>query len=127
MEPFPFAAPFYRLALRIAIVVCTTFIAGCGHEGLAPMEVLPPERTFPVVPVTPSIAELAVRDTIRFHAVLKSPTASVVWTSSHPDVVEIDSITAFARAVGPGWATITAALRGENFRGGASVTVIPSP
>ena len=125
MEAFAFAPLSYARALKIAVFTSAILVAGCGRESAAPMEISPPERTFPVVLVTPSSVELAVGDTIRFHAVFKRGMTSIVWTSNHPDVVEIDSVTGFARARAAGWVTVTAALRDENFRGGAQVTVIP--
>ncbi len=116
-----------RRSVMVSIIAFAALGAGCDHESAALMDPQPPGKGISAITVTPVAAELAVGDTMRFHAVLKRPTAAVVWSSSRPEVVQIDSLTGFVRALAPGWVTLTAALRDENFRAGAQVTVIPHP
>ena len=101
----------------------------CGDPGEPNRPTPPlPRRGITGISVSPGSVTLAVGDTFRLRAVamLEEPSrdTAVVWTSSRPAVVHVDSLEGVVRAISPGWATIIATLRTNvNFKAGSEVTV----
>ena len=111
------------MAAGLAIAV------SCSDPGEpSPPEVPPPRRGITGLSVSPGRVTLAVGDTFRLRAIASleysSGDTAVVWASSRPAAVHVDSLEGIVRAISPGWATITATLRTNvNYKAGSEVTV----
>jgi hypothetical protein len=123
---------FDCLRLRCASLLMAGWLAtavSCSDPG-EPSRPEPalPRRGITGLTVSPGRVTLAVGDTFRLRAVAtleySSRDTGVVWTSSRPAVVPVDSLEGTVRAISPGWATVIATLRTNvNFKAGAEVTV----
>ncbi|MGH7628197.1 MAG: Ig-like domain-containing protein [Gemmatimonadales bacterium] len=123
-------------AAALSLLASAGLLAACGGGGgedvTGPVTDAPPDEAGPrpvaSVVVTPAEDILIVGETVRLVAEIRAEDGTVLtgrpvsWTTSDPDVAEVDPASGLVLAAGPGEATITATS--ETVEGSAALGVI---
>jgi hypothetical protein len=100
-------------------------IAGCNDKESVEQVVVPPSSVGPQITVTPVSVTLFPGDTFRLRVLYSG---DVRWSTSRPDLSDVDSLTGLVRAKATGKMTVVARVVADTaWRGAAAVEIVPRP
>ena len=109
----------------LVAVVSVGIVAGCKDTESVELVVVPPSTMLSEITVTPASVTLIPGDTFRLRVLYSG---AVRWSTSNPQITDLDSLTGLVLAKATGNVTVVARVVADtNLRGAAAVRIESRP